>query len=69
MVTNFEMEFQIVSQSLTKKLSSKIKKNTLPSATSDTRQSLLCRLPGQLAVDKEPAFADCQMAGTRQRGR
>ena len=60
-----------MTQSNKKKLSTKNKKNknTLPRASQDTRQRLLCRGPFELAPGKEPSFAESQTEGSRQRGR
>ena len=41
----------------------------MPRASQDTRQRLLCRGPFQLALGKEPSFAESQTEGSRQRGR
>ena len=60
-----------MTQSTQKKLNTKNKKNknTLPRASKDTRQRWLCRGPFQLALGKEPSFAESQTEGSRQRGR
>ena len=50
---NFKIEFEILSQGHRKKFGPKIKKNILPSAMGDTRQSGLCRVPAQKALGKD----------------